>query len=63
MNDLEAKTRCAALENIVIELTLITLGDGQINPRHKARLERLLGDLQWCQENLPNQPASAEQGE
>lgn len=46
MNELELKF--AALEKIVIELTLIAIATGNIKHHHKARLDHLLGELQYA---------------
>jgi hypothetical protein len=52
---LEAK--CAVLEKLVIELTLIAIRNGQLHPYYKSRLDYLLGELQYAGVESPNNGA------
>lgn len=53
---LEAKL--AALEKLVIELTLIAISTAHIQHHHKARLDHLLGELQYAGIESPNAKAT-----
>jgi len=46
--------KCAALEKLVIELTLLAICTSSIQHHHKARLDHLLGELQYAGNESPN---------